>query len=1113
MGAAHKPKVVLERWRPNAAIQQEKAVMAMKSETGFKQQFADAGSIADLQNYANQQPGWIRTVLIGLGGTGTQVLLRIRRRLFENNMTCDRPGLAFVCIDTLPEAELLKGAADYIARRVEFSTSEYVSACVDAKTVREYMDMPQQHPYVNKWLPRPEEWQVTKIDEGAGACRPAGRLAFYEHFLKIKDAIQTAVQKVVNPGVDVQHEGLHAVRRQFIVVTSLAGGTGTGMFLDLGLLLLKHWENFERVGIFTLPDIYPEHPNGDIHRVNTYAATKELELFQTKDVTPAEKEFLKYQFPGEAEASKSLQVPLYEFPYILGATNEAKGEIAPDESDRRAFFEMIAENIWWDLTRSGFSDHKRGIRFNLNARHLQNEYQHTYRTEKGEPIYKEVFCTRYLCMGCTKLELPVARLLERVAYRRALDIVEFWLRRPSGSEDPTQVAVKKAVCTAAGIGADSIRKVMEGVQTTDGGNKISNEVKKWRGRVESEALRCAGTRTGKNAATCLEGELSAAEARWFDGNKVVGVALHRAGEKLAEELIGGLTQVLEGKLDQSGLLWVGNALKQVATILEGERATQMRKEEAVQDRLKTYRGRFERAQEDLRFVEVQWGNFHPLRSRSFPVLVRRSASAAQAVLQLRLDSEVDAATLKVLAKLQDAVKTLTQEMKNLFNIVRQMSGAVGALLKNHREIQSTSEVFAEVSANDEEERFYRNVCRVLRGNRPMTNESQMAEVSPGDEQSERQQLDSEAKVFLRNRIKPSPGKGEPTLRYLIRCFAEVPDVHPLVVDLLEMCHTNASRVCDQVSVHILDHKQNGVAWWPIQMAKVAAYGTPWVDADNAFTGTAADGIGGYACLGVEAHPQSVKLKDDLAGRMGPFLRSDLVATQNGCKHSAVLICEIGGFPLLYVKGISSWFHRYQNPPNRWPVHLDPRFVDIRDLVLMKPDEVIELDQIYECLVLGVMLGELERRPNESDGTAHFHIVQRIVGTLQSKDLGPEAQAIRRLRTVNGGGEIRNSTLQKIRNKRKTMPRNEAIKLLKVVHHYYHQIYQVDRMEESERGRLLGALRVKELWNKLTRELSEDSTQPISEDEAYDLVAQPPNVRDFTEDPCEDGWLTMNTEIR
>jgi hypothetical protein len=126
--------------------------------------------------------------------------------------------------------------------------------------------------------------------DGCGQLRTVGRVAALTSFVDINHTIERAVDQVQKLASTLATKlrtpgETSAVANELAVyiVCSLAGGTGSGAFLDVALLVRKLTAGRAKVtGVFILPEAFDEKAEGDemqceVMRANTYAALKEIQ--------------------------------------------------------------------------------------------------------------------------------------------------------------------------------------------------------------------------------------------------------------------------------------------------------------------------------------------------------------------------------------------------------------------------------------------------------------------------------------------------------------------------------------------------------------------------------------------------------------------------------------------------------------------------------------------------------------------------------------------------------------------------------------------------------------------------------------------------------------------
>jgi hypothetical protein len=238
-------------------------------------------------------PEFKKTILIGLGGVGQQILLNVKRLLMDTYGAVP-PSVKMLSLDTdLPENAMQSAHSEQM---YSFGPDEFLHLTIsDPKGFIEGSES------VRKWyvLPMP----VGAITNGAGAVRQNGRLALFFHIAEVLRRIDTMnstladdrlQQRMANAKSELgssKNFSLSQKPTEVIVCGSLAGGTGSGTFLDMGILLRDSIPNALINGYFML--YWPFRDKAFANRIkgNMYAALSELENIQSimygnKDFTP-----------------------------------------------------------------------------------------------------------------------------------------------------------------------------------------------------------------------------------------------------------------------------------------------------------------------------------------------------------------------------------------------------------------------------------------------------------------------------------------------------------------------------------------------------------------------------------------------------------------------------------------------------------------------------------------------------------------------------------------------------------------------------------------------------------------------------------------------------------
>ncbi|MGK7932753.1 MAG: tubulin-like doman-containing protein [Microcystaceae cyanobacterium] len=354
---------------------------------------------------AIEEKSMVPTILVGIGGTGAEVLARTRRLVEESYGSLNNfPIISFLVVDTDKDYKI----SDPEAAGTSFKDNEKHWARVTGKQVREMVTEMDKYPWISSWFPNELERNITSLEAGAGQIRACGRFAFFCNYHAIRDKFVEAVRRVKGRenfmsdryGIKVNTNAINV-----FVTGSLSGGTGSGMLIDMGYGI-RHWVRGEGSPIVTsivpMPEAFAGISVGDRVLANGYAALMELSYYSDYRT-----EYIQQFSSGLVDEVRSPQPP-FDFTYLVGTKN--------GESDFKLgqIREMIAQNIFLDLT-SDFAPHKRSIRDNIKGAWAQ--------ADPGGRGYPKQF----MSFGLSSIEIPIAQIRSALSYRLAKDLIAWWL--------------------------------------------------------------------------------------------------------------------------------------------------------------------------------------------------------------------------------------------------------------------------------------------------------------------------------------------------------------------------------------------------------------------------------------------------------------------------------------------------------------------------------------------------------------------------------------------------------------------------------------------------------------------------------------------------------------
>lgn len=253
----------------------------------------------------------VRTLYVGLGGTGTKAIIQTKR-YFAETYGKDKipPVVAFLAIDT-------DRGAPNDDPVVKLEQDEIVSISVDDAAA--YY---RNNPDAFTWIPDENVKVLRRMTTGAGQVRTNGRFAATINYQTIKSRINQAVEKIsdatsVSDGSWILDPD---PKIKIHLVFSICGGTGCGTFLNTAYIIRDAVPNCELQAYAVLPDIF-KSMGGSMAFVgaNAYGALCDLDYFMTM-IDGKESSHLPYEL--QMYNSKLLDQRPFDAVYLIDNKNE-----------------------------------------------------------------------------------------------------------------------------------------------------------------------------------------------------------------------------------------------------------------------------------------------------------------------------------------------------------------------------------------------------------------------------------------------------------------------------------------------------------------------------------------------------------------------------------------------------------------------------------------------------------------------------------------------------------------------------------------------------------------------------------------------------------------------
>ncbi len=375
----------------------------------------------------------IPSLVIGLGGTGKRALTHLKRRIFDTYHRDDLPWVRLLSIDTDDAAVSNPPViSQHTGAQVELGISEMrVIDQSDTPKIISNLDAPENR-HIKDWYPDPGmNVDFPKAAKGSGQVRMFGRVGLYkgENLYTTYRWLQQAAQEVSDPAAWDEYRGFAIdPGTQFIyVVCSLAGGTGSGMFLDVAYLLRKivgvDPSTRRFVGMFVMPEVYePVVENQHLKRIyaNSYAALREMDYLMNNQRRS-------YKIRGKDHTFVDFErdVTPFDFVFLMSNKNKRGAVISqrqvsvdkPMAADDR-ICQYISETIMTDIL-SPVTERNESILSNIFTSLGDPEQL------EGRTLYKS-----YSSVGVSSVKVPPLTEFQDLLEMKMLDLVVDFLLRP-----------------------------------------------------------------------------------------------------------------------------------------------------------------------------------------------------------------------------------------------------------------------------------------------------------------------------------------------------------------------------------------------------------------------------------------------------------------------------------------------------------------------------------------------------------------------------------------------------------------------------------------------------------------------------------------------------------
>lgn len=337
-----------------------------------------------------------QSLLIGLGGTGSRVVNNVAKLLKKNGQTFNDGQICCAVLDSdQNDAKAIEGSGTSIP---VFSISKPQSIETYFSTYRNRK--------ITEWSPDSPVFRKQSMLDGCSEVRVKSRIAFLDYVeTKMNEELGTLINDVLRNNVGT------VVR--VMIVSSLSGGTGSGMIIQTAQWLREHLSQSQVVirGIALLPDVFIDTLKNvrenattkNRHYANAYAAIRELNAITKiqKNVPIAMPSKIEIEGLFDSTRDADRGKPVFDYFFFIDSKN-ANGVGANSMSE---YEKMVAQLIYMQLY-SPIAE---------NMRSVEDNFFLAFSTSDN-PLYG--------ACGSSKAEYPVDSVKTYCAIRATQDSIQ-----------------------------------------------------------------------------------------------------------------------------------------------------------------------------------------------------------------------------------------------------------------------------------------------------------------------------------------------------------------------------------------------------------------------------------------------------------------------------------------------------------------------------------------------------------------------------------------------------------------------------------------------------------------------------------------------------------------
>ncbi|MBW6490453.1 MAG: tubulin-like doman-containing protein [Lentimicrobium sp.] len=341
------------------------------------------------------------TLIIGIGTSGLYTLEHVQRFYYETYKKNKPQHVEYLYIETNKDNQVGVTPLPNEIKRVYVSLGEMEEMVANLKNEG-----------CGDWLPPSN--QLVNAGMGAGGIRSCGRLALWgsnsegDNFKNVVDAINNAYGRIAS------HMIADADRSKptIFITGSFTGGTGSGIFIDMGYLIRHLIQDIKELfGLFLLPSNPSSIRGFEVLYANSFGALRDLDHFNQVES--------KYKEKWPNGVSTEFSVPPYELVQFL---SQDYYDGSPAMSNLGALYKMA------------------GLYLFLNIAGVKEK-----RMERFVDAKSAGHIDKYGTFGLSAIQFPKDQIQEYVSSKLSIDLIDRWTDSAQYISNNEKKQINKAV--------------------------------------------------------------------------------------------------------------------------------------------------------------------------------------------------------------------------------------------------------------------------------------------------------------------------------------------------------------------------------------------------------------------------------------------------------------------------------------------------------------------------------------------------------------------------------------------------------------------------------------------------------------------------------------------